>query len=119
MGESRGGPGLTLEAAPGVAPRQEILKHLDSDVPAEPRIPRAVNLAHAARAERTLNLVRAQADADLKQHVLAADYRVGAMLTGVVPAGPKSRTRPTYSMADWSLVAIVHCAVPIELVIAH
>jgi hypothetical protein len=66
--QSRSGTGLPLEASPGITLGQEILHNLDGDVPTEPRITRTIDLAHATRAERTLNLIRSEADADLKQY---------------------------------------------------
>ena len=47
----------------------EVLRqHLDRDVALEPRVARAVDLAHAARAERRQDLVRAEALAGSEGH---------------------------------------------------
>ena len=62
VAERRDRPGLAVEAL------QELLvlrepggEHLDRDVPAEARVARAPDFAHAAGAERSCDLVRSQA----------------------------------------------------------
>ena len=58
-----------LEAAQplGVA-RDARGQHLDRDLAPEPRVARAVDLAHGARAERALDLVRPELDAGGQRH---------------------------------------------------
>ena len=58
MVERAGGPRLLLEAAQALGVGGERGgQHLDRDVAAEPRVAGAVDLAHAARAERRRHLV--------------------------------------------------------------
>ena len=63
-------PGLALEARERVGICGHRLRQdLDRDVAVEPGVPRAVHLSHSARAERSENLVGAQAGALGKSHV--------------------------------------------------
>ena len=56
------GPRLLLEAAQALGiGREDGGQHLDRDVAPEPRVARAVDLAHPARAERDEDLVGAEA----------------------------------------------------------
>ena len=64
MGEGGGGAGLALEAPEPLGIGGEVLgQHLDGDVASEPRVPRPIDLAHPARAERRQDLVGAEAGA--------------------------------------------------------
>ena len=60
----------------GVA-RQLLGQHLDRDLALEPRVPRAVDLAHAAGAERGNDLVRAEPGSCRKTHLLRGDSKAG------------------------------------------
>jgi hypothetical protein len=65
------GPRLLLEAAETVrTARRRLRQHLDGDLTAEPRVPRAVDLAHAAGPEGPADLVHADARSRLQSHVL-------------------------------------------------
>ena len=60
--ERRGGAGLALEALAAVCVRRELgPQALDRDLAPEPRVARAVDLAHASRAERAQDLVGSEA----------------------------------------------------------
>ena len=70
--EGGDGAGLTLEALPQRrAPREVGGKDLDGDGPVEARVPRAIDLAHAAGAERSGDLVRAEPRARIEGHRLS------------------------------------------------
>ena len=59
--ERRDGLGLALEARQAVGMGGHVLgQHLDRDLAAEPRVARAIDLAHPARAERRDDLVGAE-----------------------------------------------------------
>ena len=70
--EGGDGAGLTLEALPQRrAPGEVGGKDLDGDGPVEARVPRAIDLAHAAGAERSGDLVRAEPRARIEGHRLS------------------------------------------------
>ena len=52
------------EATPG--------QHLDRHLAPEPRVPRAVDLSHASRSDRSQNLVRAQTESGRERHLRAS-----------------------------------------------
>jgi hypothetical protein len=69
MVELGDGPGLALEALPGLLVAGEGLgEDLEGDAPLEPRVAGAPHLAHAARTQRCLDLVRAQPLTCLEVH---------------------------------------------------
>ena len=73
MVESRGGARLLLEALAAVGVGGGGLRQdLDRDVAAEFGVPRAIDLAHPARAQRREDLVRAEAGAGRQAHALSA-----------------------------------------------
>ena len=57
----------------GVA-REEIEQHFDRDIAIERRIARAIDLAHAARPERSQDLVGAESGTGGEGQALALDY---------------------------------------------
>ena len=64
MVQGAGGARLLLEAAQPIrVGREGRGQHLDRDLAPEPRVPRAVDLAHPARAEGREHLVGAEASA--------------------------------------------------------
>ena len=68
---------LVLEApqALGIA-RERGGQHLDRDVAAEPRVARAVHLAHPARTKRADDLIRAEAGSrDQRHHAIMSKVR--------------------------------------------
>ena len=87
MAEGAGGPGLLLEALQAVLVGGQLLgDDLDGHVAAEARVVGAVDLAHAARAERRDDLVRAD--------TTARDQRqVGGLSPGLC-AQPRPLSRP-------------------------
>ena len=61
MVQRRGRAGFLLEAVEAIdVGRERRGQHLDRDVASEPRIARAIDLAHAARAEGGHDFVRAE-----------------------------------------------------------
>src|SRR5207237_706204 len=69
MAQRRNRAGLALEALAHLGPSRRVLgQHLDGDDAVEPRIARLIDLAHAARAQRTQNLVRAKAHIRGERH---------------------------------------------------
>ena len=65
---------------------EHVGQDLDGDVAIEPRVPRLIDLAHAAGAEGGDDLVRAEASAGNEGQTLAVDYTVGAPPDGVRPS---------------------------------
>ena len=64
MRKRRDGPRLDLEAGEGAGIAPNVVRqNLDGDVAPEPRVPRPVDLAHPARAERGEDLVGAETGA--------------------------------------------------------
>ena len=71
MVERRGGARLLLEAAQPIGiGRERGGQDLDRDLASEPRVARAVDLAHAAGAERREDLVRTQLRTCRKRQLL-------------------------------------------------
>ena len=69
MVEGARGLRLLLEAAQAIGVRRHRLRqHLHRDLAAEPRVPRAVDLAHAAGPQRPADLVRAEMRPRLQGH---------------------------------------------------
>ncbi len=67
--EHPGGARLLLEVSQAVLVRREGGgEHLDRHVPAEPRVPGAIDFAHPAGAQKCADLVRAQASARRQRH---------------------------------------------------
>ena len=85
------GARLALEAgqAVGIGARRLGGQHLERDVAAEPRVARAVDLAHAARAERGDDLVGAEPSA-----VASGIARRPARVCQILPwDGPRRKGR--------------------------
>ena len=61
MVEGPGGARLAVEPMDEVGRRQRGVDHLDGDVAAQPRVARAIDLAHAAGPEASDDLVGAEA----------------------------------------------------------
>jgi len=61
-------------------------KNLDRDGTFEPRVARAIHLAHATRAQRRLNLVRPELYASREEAIRAGHYspKIGSKEGGVV-----------------------------------
>ena len=78
MAQPGDGPRLALEALEpvGLLGRRGG-KNLEGDGAVEPRVPRAVDLAHASRAQGREDLVRAEARPGRKWHGTLADYTAG------------------------------------------
>ena len=73
--ERAGGARLLLEAAQAVGVgRERRGQHLDGDVAAEARVARAIDLAHAAGADRSDDLVRANPGSLRQAHQFAPQY---------------------------------------------
>jgi len=73
VGVGEGGDGfrLVLEAGEGVGVLRDLVgQHLDRHVTLEPRVPRPINLAHSARAERNNDLVWPEARARGEAHAV-------------------------------------------------
>ena len=88
--ERRDRLGFGLEARQRVGVVDEVLRqHLDRDVALEPRIARAVHLAHPAGAERRQDLVRAEALAGSERH--EAPFRPSCASPGARPSSAASR----------------------------
>jgi hypothetical protein len=69
MIQEAGGPRLLFEPAqPVIVGRERRGQNLDGDFSPQPRVARAVNLAHSTGAQRTDNLVRPQLCAWLDSH---------------------------------------------------
>src|SRR5207247_5879273 len=84
--------GLALEAGqPLGIGRKELGQDLDGDVAPELRVARTIHFAHAARAERTDDFVRAEAAARGDGHLLSA--AVPFTTTVIVAVGVSSVTR--------------------------
>ena len=74
-------PALRAESAPAVGiEREGIRQDLDRDVAIELRVARAIDLAHAARADRRDDFVRAETSAGNKGHEAPAESIVGYTL---------------------------------------
>jgi hypothetical protein len=69
VAETRDGLGLAFESRPHLGVGRQVLgQHLDRHVAPEPRVPRAVNLAHTARSDRSEDFVRAETGSESKRH---------------------------------------------------
>jgi hypothetical protein len=69
--ETAGRAGLAFETLQGIsAPRRTFTQHLDRDLPAEPLVPRPVDLAHPARSERGEDLITPQMVSNFEGHGL-------------------------------------------------
>ena len=89
MIQRRGGAGFLLEAMEALRIGRECgWKNLDGDVAPEPRIARAIDLAHAACAKRADNLIGPEARTDSYRHGLGVIFL--ALALGPHP-GPHAR----------------------------
>jgi hypothetical protein len=84
-GETRGEAALQ----PIEVVRERGGKNLDGDVASEPRIARAIDLAHAARADERDDFIRTEASAGREGHVAGRLYRAIAPIgsSGDLPIG--------------------------------
>jgi hypothetical protein len=72
MVESSDGPGFLFEAPQPIGVGCERgRKHLDRHIAPEPRVPRAIHLAHTARTQRRLNFIRTKFSASGERHACA------------------------------------------------
>ena len=63
MVEGAGGPRFRFEAPDETGVGRASGNRLDRDVAAQPRVPGAIDLAHAARADQSVDFIRAEARA--------------------------------------------------------
>ena len=71
MGQRRDRPRLAFEARQGVGVVRKVLRqHFDRDVAAEPRVARAIHLAHAAGAKCTGDFVGTEPDTGGERHAV-------------------------------------------------
>ena len=93
------GAGLALEPLQPLRARGHLgRQHFESDVAAEPRVPRAVDLAHPARADRRDDLVGAEAGAGRQCHRAAQrlqrESRPGGRWGGECHFAPRELLEP-------------------------
>ena len=90
-------PCLVLEPGqpPGIA-GERFGQHLECYVTPEPRVLRAIHLAHAARPERREDLVGAEAGTAGHHHRPNLPQAQGVAVLALTARGPKSRRRPPW-----------------------
>jgi hypothetical protein len=89
-------PGLPLEAGEMIRiAREGVREHLDRDVPPEPRVARAIDLAHAAGAERREDFVGTESGSRREAQGFGSDFarRSSRQFTTMVSGGSAGLSR--------------------------